>query len=275
MRAQCRAYQTEISHCREHSGCDLQNDILNDILYDILSKFPRELRDTFRRPGVPTENHKYISIHPPTLSTGTINPSRQLFLTGHYRRYRQLFPNATMSPTTHPPPREWHEQIDQTPYLISTNQSLLDHAFINASFASNDMYWAKPLPSRDLDLMLSNSLTLGLYEQQQQAPPSQTTPPPHRQIGLARFATDHVTFAFLTDVYISPAHRASGLGAWLIACCGEVMDGMPALRRALLMASEGAGAAYYEKALGMRDVGGEGHGLVCMSRKGPGSALGE
>jgi GNAT superfamily N-acetyltransferase len=181
--------------------------------------------------------------------------------------------------------REWQKEIGCT-YLVSTDPELLDHDFINASFAGPDMYWAKELPRDQLALMLQHSVTLGLYKHSPE-PSFPRTPSPtladsdsggHKeedwqQIGLARFATDHVTFAFLTDVYINPDHRAGGLGSWLIECCREWMDDMPFLRRLMLMASEDFGKAYYAKAFGMEDVAGMGHGLVCMSKTGPGSAL--
>jgi len=186
--------------------------------------------------------------------------------------------------------REWHKSINNTSYLISTNSKMIDHDFVNTSFASPDMYWAKELPRKDLALMLEHSLTLGLYKHTGE-PSSPRTPSPTlrdpgeeddteedwEQIGLARFATDHVSFAFLTDVFINPRHRAGGLGSWLIQCCGEWMDGLPFLRRAMLMASDDVGKAYYARAFGMEDVAGEGsqHGLVCMTRIGPGSALGD
>lgn len=185
--------------------------------------------------------------------------------------------------------REWHKTIDDTSYLISTDPKMIDHDFVNTSFASPDMYWAKELPGKDLALMLEHSLTLGLYKHAGE-PSSPRTPSPTLkdpddegmiteewdQIGLGRFATDHVSFAFLTDVFINQDHRASGLGSWLIECCREWMDGLPHLRRAMLMASDDVGKAYYAKAFGMADVAGEGshHGLVCMTKTGPGSALG-
>jgi GNAT superfamily N-acetyltransferase len=183
------------------------------------------------------------------------------------------------------PVREWHREA-RTTYRISTDSELLDHDFINASFAGPDMYWAKELPRDELAIMLQHSITLGLYKYSPE-PSSPRTPSPTladsesgcyeeedwQQIGLARFATDHVTFAYLTDVYINPDHRASGLGSWLIECCREWMDGMPFLRRSMLMASEDFGKSYYAKALGMEDVAGMGHGLVCMSKTGPGSVL--
>jgi hypothetical protein len=185
----------------------------------------------------------------------------------------------------HPSIREWHKDNDSA-YLISTNPKLLDHDFVNASFASPDMYWAKEMPLDQVALMLEHSVTLGLYKYSP-GPSSPRTPSPTledpepeiykeedcQQIGLARFATDHVTFAYLTDVYISRDHRANGLGSWLMKCCNEWMDGLPFLRRAMLMASESVGKDYYGKVFGMEDVAGMGHDLVCMSKTGPGSAL--
>jgi hypothetical protein len=43
------------------------------------------------------------------------------------------------------------------------------------------------------------------------------------------------------------------------------------------MASDEVGKAYYAKAFGMEDIAGDGakHGLVCMTKTGPGSALGD
>lgn len=193
-----------------------------------------------------------------------------------------------MSTNKQPQPQEWHKRTNDTSYLISTSPSKLDHEFINASFASKDMYWAKELPSPHLELMLAHSLTLGLYKHTPN-PSSPRTPSPTladpenepssfdedewQQIGMARFATDHVSFAYLSDVFVHPEHRASGLGAWLMHCCAEVMDGMPFLRRAMLMASESAGKDYYGKVFGMQDIAGLHRGLVCMTKTGPGSAL--
>lgn len=97
------------------------------------------------------------------------------------------------------------------------------------------------------------------------------TPPPEperlQMIGIARFVTDHVTTMYLTDVYVAPEHRGSGLGKWLVGCCGEVIEGAPHLRRALLMASPGEGQKFYEKALGMRDLGDEREHVVGMTTR--------
>jgi hypothetical protein len=124
-------------------------------------------------------------------------------------------------------------------------------------------------------LSCSNTQSRSVYTNTHQNPHRHERHLPLLQIPSlkARFATDHVTFAYLTDVYINTDHRAGGLGSWLIECCREWMDGLPFLRRSMLMASEDFGKAYYAKAFGMEDVAGMGHGLVCMSKTGPGSPL--
>jgi len=166
----------------------------------------------------------------------------------------------------------------QPPYLISTSPTLLSPPSINAAFALPSLYWCKPLPLPTLSTLLSNSLCLGLYYQSPPHPsPTPTTATeetPPEQIGLARLITDHVTFAYLTDVYVLPAHQGKGLGKWLVGCVGEVLEGMKGeLRRALLITSKGEGGeGFYEKELGMRRMEGEG-GLVVMSLRGEGSCV--
>ncbi|KAK5131132.1 hypothetical protein LTR08_001280 [Meristemomyces frigidus] len=181
----------------------------------------------------------------------------------------------------------WRREDDRGAYLVTTQPSQLDHAFINRAFASDDMAWARPLPPDQITTMLAHSTTLGLYHTPPPAPPPTTasspssprtpspttaspSPPPRApptQIGLARFVTDHVTLAYLTDVYILPAYRHHGLGKWLVACGQDVMKQLPAMRRAMLLASPGVGTAFYSRELGMWDVGEERASRVVMTRK--------
>lgn len=125
--------------------------------------------------------------------------------------------------------RTWRREDSTGHYVISTSALLLDREFITASFATEDMYWAKPLKPEQLELTLSQSLTFGLYistppssKKRQGSPSSPRTPSPTlepeqdedlEQIGLARFVTDHVTFVYISDVYIARDHRGKRLGA--------------------------------------------------------------
>lgn len=175
--------------------------------------------------------------------------------------------------------------------LVSTSVSLLDRAWINDAFATQDMYWAKRLPTDQLELLLQHSTTLGMYKvlppagvravkEMDGEPSSPRTPSPTlepeldveaeatiEQIGVARLITDHVTFQYLTDVYLLPEYRTSGLGKWLVACCREVMDATPELRRSLLFTSPEVGRRFYERELGWWDVRDE-QGLGCMTFRG-------
>ena len=163
--------------------------------------------------------------------------------------------------------REWRKEVDGTEFLISTAVGLLNHEFINVSFGAEDMYWAKPIPLDQIEAMLDKSTTLGLYKvspgiaaaKDEDSPSSLRTPSPTmegeatenlEQIGLARIITDHITTAYLTDVYVLPEYRTLGHGRWIIACCKEIMDAIPAMRRGLLMTSPDVGKSFYMRELG-------------------------
>lgn len=186
--------------------------------------------------------------------------------------------------------REWRKQTPAAgELLVSSSPALLDREWITTAFGTEDMYWAKPLPREQLDLMLGQSLTLGMYQTSSfppsvparvktaDSPSSPRTPSPTlegdgeggwEQIGMARLVTDYVTFVYMTDVYILPQHRKDGLGKWLVSCCREIVEGVPELRRAMLLTSPEVGRRFYERELGWWDVGGEREHLACMTIKG-------
>lgn len=128
-------------------------------------------------------------------------------------------------------PRTWRQEDSSGHYVISTSALLLNRDFITGSLATEDMYWAEPLSPEQLELTLSQSLTFGLYistpasfKKHEGSPLSPRTPSPTlepekdedlEQIGLARFVTDHVTFVYISDVYIVRDHRGKGLGTFL------------------------------------------------------------
>lgn len=92
-------------------------------------------------------------------------------------------------------------------------------------------------------------------------------------IGLARLITDHVTFAYLTDVYVLPSHQGIGLGRWLLSCVSAHVDAnFPELRGLLLLTHGEKAVAFYRQVVGvapqtetsLKD-------LVVMHREGPGA----
>jgi GNAT superfamily N-acetyltransferase len=160
-------------------------------------------------------------------------------------------------------PQEWHKTIAGQSYVVTSSDGDLSHSFIQSAFDSNHMYWAKPLAPENLQKMLDNSLTFGLYTNS--SPLS-----PKTQIGLARIITDHVTVAYVTDVYVDHAYQGKGLGKWLVRCVKEVVQEIPELRRVILLTGGGAGRGaqeLYIKEMGMRVMGGLEGQMVAMSAK--------
>ncbi|KAH6617973.1 hypothetical protein B0J18DRAFT_459086 [Chaetomium sp. MPI-SDFR-AT-0129] len=201
-------------------------------------------------------------------------------------------------------------------YTISTDPALIQPEAVQAAFATDMIYWARPFDEEELRVCLRTSLCLGLYvhddgdgdgdeqkqdgqkQQQQQeeeqetnpgltetettqpekGPEGEKQPPKMQMIGLSRLITDTVTFAYLTDVYVLPAHQNRGLARWMMACLDQILNSWPNLRRCLLFTSGEGAVRLYEQTLGAREVisggtGGEGGGLVIMERTGPGKVF--
>ncbi len=127
------------------------------------------------------------------------------------------------------------------PHLITTSRALLQPAFLNDIFASDEMDWTFRRDESTLRVMLDHSVNLGVYllppspaaqaailDALTRPPPSPTGPAPApalaplEQIGFARLVTDRVTHAWLNDVYVVPAHRHQGLHNWLNDCTLEM-----------------------------------------------------
>ena len=89
-------------------------------------------------------------------------------------------------------------------YFISTDRSALDVEFIVRSLQST--YWAGDRSRETIFASLATSICFGAYEAQS-----------HEQVGFARIVTDGVTFSWLCDVFVDPAHRSRGLGKRLVA----------------------------------------------------------
>lgn len=156
-------------------------------------------------------------------------------------------------------------------YFISTDTSLINLQTLNKWFATDDFYWAGPLPLEALQQAIESCLCFGLYHTPKQQNNSTTTPDPEF-IGIARCITDYITFVYLTDVYVLPSHQGKGLGTWLVECVGEVMDAMPFLRRSMLFTSDWARSVpFYERILGMSvQESKAGKGVAMMMKKGAG-----
>ncbi|KAK3052188.1 hypothetical protein LTR09_006780 [Extremus antarcticus] len=180
--------------------------------------------------------------------------------------------------------QDWTKTVAEEDYLVSTRLELVSRDFVQAAFASEDTYWAKPLDRTVLESLLENSVTLGLYKVLPAIPPARSaetpdsprTPSPAidagdserlQQIGMARLVTDRITTAYLTDVFLVPEYRGKALGKWVVQCVDEVFKNFPAMRRTFLVTSPDVGARFYKQELGFWDVSEEKHQLACLTRR--------
>ncbi|XP_014554935.1 hypothetical protein COCVIDRAFT_28111 [Bipolaris victoriae FI3] len=153
---------------------------------------------------------------------------------------------------------QWERAIGARTYLVSSDRSLLPHSFVQEAYATDAVFWAKPLPPAKLTTLLDNSLTLGVFV----VSDGVKTP-----VGMARMITDYITLAYLTDVYLIPEHQGQGVGKWLIRCCREICMDMEELRFMVLLTGSEQAQALYRKELGMAKLDGGEVGLTCMGAR--------
>lgn len=156
--------------------------------------------------------------------------------------------------------RQWRRTVESREYLISSAKALLPLSFVQESFATDAMYWAKPLSDEAARAMLDSSCTLGLYLL---SPDDDSKTP----IGMARLVTDYTTLAYLTDVYLQDAYRNLGLGKWIIHCCREVVLEMKDLRFMVLLTGSEQAQNLYRREFGMAPLDGREMPLVCMGAR--------
>jgi len=105
-------------------------------------------------------------------------------------------------------------------YTVSTDRGRLQigviHEFLRHS------YWAPNIPRHTIERSIEGSLAYGIYHDADGA-----------QVGFGRVITDSATFAYIADVFVLDAHRARGLGRWLIRCM-QMTPELQGLRRWLL-----------------------------------------
>jgi GNAT superfamily N-acetyltransferase len=172
--------------------------------------------------------------------------------------------------------------------LISTDKNLISIPALTAAFAQDYMYWVSAMPDDVVQKIVDSSFCFGLYKVQQaknDASPTGTDAPATaaasaqagsiEQIGFARLATDHVTFAYLTDLYVLPEYQGLGLGGWIIDCIDELLMSLPHLRWFMLRTSMPKSKEAYVKRLGMSvlDEGDVDKGPIMMGKKGRGNLV--
>lgn len=112
---------------------------------------------------------------------------------------------------------------------ISTDPSLLDVARIHR-WLSEDAYWALGRTREVVERSIEHSLNFGAYDDSGE------------QVGYARVVTDHATFAWLCDVYVSPDRRGDGVGTALLDAATAHLAGYRLSRT--LLATADAHAVY-------------------------------
>jgi N-acetylglutamate synthase-like GNAT family acetyltransferase len=111
-----------------------------------------------------------------------------------------------------------HHLWSKGDYEISTDPARIDIGMVHEFLANS--YWAKGIPLETVLRSIENSISFGVYRGQQ-------------QVGFARIISDQATFAYLADVFISPAYRGRGLSQWLLECIVGHPD-LQGLRRWML-----------------------------------------
>ncbi|HXA83951.1 MAG TPA: GNAT family N-acetyltransferase [Candidatus Dormibacteraeota bacterium] len=118
-----------------------------------------------------------------------------------------------------------HHRWSKGDYEISTDPLRVDAPMVHQFLT--DSYWAKGIPLETVRRSIENSIAFGLYHGQQ-------------QVGFARIISDLATFAYLADVFISPAYRGRGLSQWLLECIVSHPD-LQGLRRWMLATQDAHG----------------------------------
>ena len=93
-------------------------------------------------------------------------------------------------------------------------------------------------------------------------------------IGSARVITDRVTFGYLTDVYVLKEHQQRGLGAFLMRCLNEILEGWPELRAMWILSSSPESQRLYSSIFDAHDFfeSNSNPNLRLLEKKGPASS---
>lgn len=87
--------------------------------------------------------------------------------------------------------------------VLSDDTSRVDFEAV-FQWLSVESYWAAGRAAETIRRSLENARCYGVYA------------PGGEQIAFARVVTDSATFAWVCDVYVDAAHRAKGIGDWLM-----------------------------------------------------------
>jgi GNAT superfamily N-acetyltransferase len=115
-------------------------------------------------------------------------------------------------------------------YVLSTDRSRVDVDTVHR-WLSLDAYWALGRPREVVEKTIEASQVWSVFA------------PDGAQVAFLRAVTDRLTFAWICDVYVDPAHRGHGLATWLSA--EAVADLRTAGVDRLVLATSSAHAVYH------------------------------
>ena len=109
--------------------------------------------------------------------------------------------------------------------VVSTDPGRLDLDLIHGYLTRS--YWAVGIPRDVVERAVRRSLCFGAYLD-------------GRQVGFARVISDYVTFAYVSDVFVLPAHQGQGVGQRIMAAIMAHPD-LQGLRRWTLFTRDAHG----------------------------------
>jgi GNAT superfamily N-acetyltransferase len=89
-------------------------------------------------------------------------------------------------------------------YVLSTDRSRVDVDSVHR-WLSQDAYWALGRPREVVEKTIEASWVWSVFT------------PDGEQVAFLRAVTDGLTFAWICDVYVDPAHRGHGIATWVSA----------------------------------------------------------
>jgi GNAT superfamily N-acetyltransferase len=108
-------------------------------------------------------------------------------------------------------------------YVLSTDRARVDVDTVHR-WLSEDAYWALGRPREVVEASVRSCDVWSVFA------------PDAAQVAFARAVTDGLTFGWICDVYVEPAHRGHGIATWL---SGMIVDDLAArgLERLVLATS--------------------------------------
>lgn len=111
-------------------------------------------------------------------------------------------------------------------YRLSMDHADLQFEVIHGYLARS--YWSPGIPRELVEKAARHSLVAGAYG------------PDGSQVGFARMATDHATFAYLADVFVLEEHRGRGLAEAMVRALMDLPE-VQGMRRLFLATRDAHG----------------------------------